>query len=143
MNSQPPLKGLKLFLNIYGVVSVVLFGGLFIFTMIDSPMLQDGGALRFMRWTPLAKHIEIMLEGVYLVWGIYFFLAARKPLQYLSFIDFTIWANLAHGLIMLVQVFIMPMFLYKIFTDIAYCLVLSIGLLILRPKGITMEAVVA
>jgi hypothetical protein len=135
MNEQPPLKGLRLFLNIYGVISVVLFGGLLFFTMIDAPMLQDGGAMRFMRWTPLAKHIEIMLEGVYLVWGVYFFLAARKPLQYLSFIDFTIWANLVHGLIMLIQTFIMPMFLYKIFTDIAYCLALGVGLLILRPKG--------
>jgi hypothetical protein len=141
MTQQPPLKGLKLFLNIYGVVSVVLFGGLFFFTMIDAPMLQDGGALRFMRWTPLAKHIEIMLEGVYLVWGIYFFRAARNPMGYLSFIDFTIWANIVHGLIMLVQVFIMPMFLYKIFTDIAYCLALSVGLLLLRPKGMTEDVV--
>jgi hypothetical protein len=139
MTKQPSLAGLKLFLNVYGVISVVLFGGLFLFTMIDSPLLQDGGALRFMRWQPLAKHIELMLEGVYLVCGIYFFLAARNPLRYLSFIDFTIWANAVHGVIMVVQTIIMPMFLYKIFTDVAYCLVLSAGLLILRPKVGTEE----
>jgi hypothetical protein len=132
---EKPLKGLSLFLNVYGVVSVVLFGGLFLFTMIDAPFLQDGGALRFMRWEPLAKHIELMLEGVYLTWAIFFFIAARNPLRYLSFIDFTIWANAVHGLIMLVQTFIMPHFLYKIFTDIAYCLVLAAGLMILRPRG--------
>jgi hypothetical protein len=67
MNEQSPLKSLRLFLNTYGVISVVLFGGLFILTLMDAPILQEGGALRFMRWEPLAKHIELMLEGVYFV----------------------------------------------------------------------------
>jgi hypothetical protein len=129
------MKGLRLFLNVYGVVSVLLFGGLFLFTMMDAPILQEGGALRFMRWEPLAKHIELMLEGVYFVWGIFFFLAARNPLRFLSFIDFTIWANAVHGIIMVVQALMMPQFHYKMFTDVAYCLVLAVGLWMLRPKG--------
>jgi hypothetical protein len=140
MTEQRSLAGLKLFLNVYGVISIVLFGGLFLFTMIDAPILQEGGAMRFMRWEPLAKHIELMIEGVYFVWGIYFFLAARNPLRYLSFIDFTIWANAVHGVIMVVQTIVMPMFLYKIFTDVAYCLVLAAGLLILRPRVGTEES---
>jgi len=123
-----------MFLNVYGVISVVLFGGLFVLTLIDAPVLQDGGALRFMRWTPLAKHIELMLEGVYLVWGVYFFVAARDPLRNLSFIAFTAWANGVHGLIMLVQSITMPEFHYKMFTDVAFCLILAAGLLILRPR---------
>ena len=135
MNEQPSLKGLKAFLNVYGVISVLLFGGLFVLTMMDAPVLQEGGALRFMRWEPLAKHIELMLEGVYFVWAIFFFLAARKPLQYLSFIDFTIWANAVHGIIMTVQAGMMPAFHYKMFTDVAYCLVLAAGLLFLRPRA--------
>jgi hypothetical protein len=126
---------LKTFLNVYGVVSVVLFGGLFSLTLFDAPIMQDGGALRFMRWEPLAKHIELMLEGVYLVWGVFFFRAARHPLQYLSFIDFTIWANLVHGLIMVPQSHVIPGFHYKLLTDVTYCLVLSGGLLVLRPRG--------
>ena len=48
---------LKVFLNAYGIVSIILFGGLFGLTLIDAPIMQDGGALRFMRWEPLAKHI--------------------------------------------------------------------------------------
>lgn len=126
---------LKAFLNVYGVVSIVLFGGLFSLTLFDAPIMQDGGALRFMRWEPLAKHIELMLEGVYLVWGVFFFRAARNPLQYLSFIDFTIWANIVHGLIMVPQSHVIPGFHYKLLTDVAYCLVLSGGLLVLRPRG--------
>lgn len=127
---------LKVFLNLYGVVSIILFGGLFSLTLIDAPIMQDGGALRFMRWEPLAKHIELMLEGVYLVWGVFFFLAATKPLNYLSFIDFTIWANIVHGSIMVVQSLAIPGFHYKLLTDVAYCFVLSGGLLVLRPRGL-------
>lgn len=127
-------KNLSLFLNIFGVISVILFGGLFIFTLFDAPMLQEGGALRFMRWEPLAKHIELMLESVYFVWAIFLFLAARKPEKYISFINFTIWANLVHGLLMFFQILVMPHFHYKIFTDVAYCLVLAVGLFILKPK---------
>lgn len=126
---------LKIFLNVYGVVSVVLFGGLFVLTLFDAPIMQEGGALRFMRWEPLAKHIELMLEGVYFVWGIFLFRAARNPAQSLSFIDFTIWANLVHGLIMVPQSLVIPGFRYKLLTDVAYCLVLSGGLLVLRPRG--------
>jgi hypothetical protein len=140
MNGKPSLNGLRLFLNIYGVISIVLFGGLFVLTFMDAPILQEGGALRFMRWAPLAKHVELMLEGVYFVWAIYFFVAARDPLRNLSFIDFTVWANAVHGIIMFVQSFMMPEFHYKIFTDVAYCLILAAGLLILRPRGMTEDA---
>ena len=126
---------LKVFLNVYGIVSVILFGSLFSLTLIDAPIMQDGGALRFTRWEPLAKHIELMLEGVYFVWGVFFFRAARHPERYLSFIDFTIWANLVHGLIMVPQSHVLPGFHYKLATDVAYCLVLSGGLLVLRPRG--------
>ena len=126
---------LKIFLNVFGVVSMVLFGGLFVLTLLDAPIMQDGGALRFMRWEPLAKHIELMLEGVYFVWGVFMLRAARAPQQHLSFIDFTIWANLVHGLIMVPQSHAIAGFHYKLFTDVAYCLVLAGGLLVLRPRG--------
>jgi len=137
MNNRSSLKGLRLFLNVYGAVSVILFGGLFALTLTDAAIIQEGGALRFMRWEPLAKHIELMLEGVYFVWAIFFFAAARNPLRYLSFIDFTIWANAVHGMIMFAQAIAMPHFHYKMFTDVAYCLALAGGLLVLRPRGMT------
>jgi uncharacterized protein DUF6632 len=127
---------LTAFLNVYGVVSVILFGVLFTLTLLDAPIMQDGGALRFMRWEPLAKHIELMLEGVYFVWGVFFFRAARNPQRYLSFIDFTIWANIVHGLIMVPQSHVIPGFHYKLVTDVAYCLILSGGLIVLRPNGL-------
>ncbi len=129
------LGHLKLFLNIFGVISILLFGTLFVLTALDAPIMQEGGSLRFLRWQPLAKHIELMIEIIYLVWGVFLFRAARNPLAYLSFIDFTIWANLAHGLLMIPQSHVMEGFQYKLITDVAYCLVLAVGLWLLRPAG--------
>ena len=130
---QSKLKKLKLFLNIYGVVSIILFGGLFLLTSFDAPIIQEGGALRFMRWDVLSKHVELMLEAVYLVWGIFMLKAARNPMAYLSFLSFTLWANLVHGLLMIPQAMMVAM-MYKMGTDIAYCIVLAIGLWVLMPK---------
>jgi hypothetical protein len=129
------MRALQVFLNVYGAISAALFGGLFVLTATNAPILQDGGALAFMRWQPHSPDVELMLEGVYFVWAIFFFIAARAPMRYLSFIDFTIWANAAHGAIMAAQALAMPMYTYKFFTDIAYCIVLAAGLALLRPRG--------
>jgi len=71
------LNMLKVFLNIFGVISILLFGSLFVLTSFDAPVMQNGGALRFLRWDILSKHVELMIEIVYLVWGIFMLLAAR------------------------------------------------------------------
>lgn len=134
MEQTSKLKNLKTFLYVYGVFSLLLFGGLFSLTSFDAPILQDGGALRFMRWDVLSKHVELMLEAVYLVWGLFMLKAASKPLAYLSFLNFTLWANLVHGLLMIPQAMMVGM-MFKMFTDIAYCLILALGLWMLMPKG--------
>ena len=128
------LKALKIFLTIYGVVSILLFGTLFSLTSTDAAIIQEGGALRFLRWDVLSKHVELMVEIVYLTWGVFMLIAARKPMTYLSFLHFTLWANLAHGVLMIPQA-IMTGMMYKMYTDIAYCLVLAIGLWIWIPEG--------
>jgi hypothetical protein len=134
MEQSAKLKNLKLFLNIYGIISIILFGGLFLLTSFDAPIMQEGGALRFMRWDVLSKHVELMLEAVYLVWGVFMLKAAQKPTAHLSFLIFTLWANLVHGLLMIPQAMMVGME-YKMGTDIAYCIVLAIGLWVLVPKG--------
>jgi hypothetical protein len=133
METVSKLKSLKVFLAIYGIVSIMLFGTLFLLTSVDAPIIQEGGALRFLRWDVLSKHVELMIEIVYLVWGIFMLIAARKPLANLSFINFTLWANLAHGLLMIPQAMMVDM-MYKMYTDIAYCLFLAIGLWIWTPR---------
>ncbi|MGC4038532.1 MAG: hypothetical protein QM764_21395 [Chitinophagaceae bacterium] len=132
METTSELKGLKLFLNMYGILSILLFGGLFLLTSLDLPVIQEGGTLRVLRWDILSRHVELMIETVYLVWGIFLLQAARNPMAYLSFLRFTLWANLAHGLLMIPQSMMVGM-LYKLYSDVAYCLILAIGLWILLP----------
>ena len=134
MEQTEKLKMLRIFLIIYGSISVLLFGTLFILTSIDAPIIQEGGALRFLRWDVLSKHVELMIEIVYLIWGIFMFIAASKPLSNISFLNFTLWANLAHGMLMIPQAMMVGM-MYKMYTDIAYCLILAIGLWILLPRS--------
>lgn len=130
---EQKLNRLKVFLTIYGIISIMLFGGLFILTSLNAPVMQEGGMLRFLRWDILSKHVELMIEIVYLVWGIFMLLAARDPLAHFSFLNFTLWANLAHGVLMIPQAVMVGM-MYKMYTDIAYCLVLAIGLWVLMPR---------
>ncbi len=134
MKHTSKLKALKIFLTIYGIISIMLFGTLFFLTSIDAPIIQKGGILRFLRWDILSKHVELMIEIVYLVWGIFMLIAASNPLSNLSFLKFTLWANLAHGILMIPQAIMVGM-MYKMYTDIAYCLFLAIGLWILTPSG--------
>ena len=134
MKHTSKLKSLKIFLTIYGIISIMLFGTLFLLTSIDAPIIQKGGILRFLRWDILSKHVELMIEIVYLVWGIFMLIAASNPLSNLSFLKFTLWANLAHGILMIPQAIMVGM-MYKMYTDIAYCLFLAIGLWIWTPSG--------
>jgi len=131
--TAPKLKALKIFLTVYGIVSIMLFGTLFLLTSIDAPIIQEGGALRLLRWDVLSRHVELMIEIVYLTWGVFMLIAARKPLSNLSFLNFTFWANLAHGLLMIPQAIMVGM-MYKMYTDVAYCLFLAVGLWILTPR---------
>ena len=55
-----------------------------------------------------------------------FFLAARKPLAYVSFLSFTMWANLFHCLLMGVQAAMhMDRYWSKWFTDTPFVLILA------------------
>jgi hypothetical protein len=48
---------------------------------------------------------EQMISVVYIVWGVFLWLAARDPLRHRLFIDFTLVANVAHFGLMGIQSF--------------------------------------
>jgi hypothetical protein len=43
-----------------------------------------------------------MMAAIHIVWAIMLWRAAGNPAKHPLFIDFTIWANAAHGLVMLI-----------------------------------------
>jgi len=56
-----------------------------------------------------------------------------RPFKYRSFLDFTVWANLAHGALMIPRALGDPQYHSKFLTDIPWILGLSFAILILMP----------
>ena len=73
-----------------------------------------------------------MLSLIYLVWAVYLWVAAAQPVAYRSFLDFTMWANLAHGLVMIPGA-LEHGYHSKLLTDIPWVLLLSAAIAVLRP----------
>ena len=96
-------RALALMLRLTAVAFVVVFTLLFLasVTQTDTPELLYS----LFAWGDIGDAEEQMLAAVYIVWGIYVWIAARAPMRHRLFIDFTITANLAHAAVMAVQSF--------------------------------------
>src|ERR1700758_5260066 len=98
--TSPKLARLRIFLRLYGVLSLLIFIPLFIGFMVESPLLAErGGVLNWTIWNDVRfgaehAHVPPMLFVVYIVWGVFLLKASRDPLAYWSFLNFTMWANL-------------------------------------------------
>lgn len=141
MNQESKVKNLKIFLRVYGVLTLLVMSinsmG-FLFRITD---FNPGGKFHWLIWDDIDGHVGPMIFVVYMVWGAFFFLAANKPREYRSFLDFTMWANLAHGLLMIPMALEgSHMYHSKFLTDIPFILGLSAGIYLLRPKSTEKEA---
>jgi hypothetical protein len=132
-------SALAIFLRVYGVLSLIIFGPLFVGFLLQTSLLAEGGSLNWVIWNGVRCggepcHVPPMLFTIYLVWAFFFFLAARNPLSYVSFLNFTMWANLFHGILMGVQAaMMMDRYWSKWFTDIPFVLILALGIYLWRP----------
>ncbi|MGH8515870.1 MAG: DUF6632 domain-containing protein [Panacagrimonas sp.] len=54
-------------------------------------------------WEPRQTEYEQMIQGVYATLGVFLVIAARRPREHRSLIQFTIWSSLVHGAIMAAQ----------------------------------------
>jgi hypothetical protein len=109
-NETKKLAALAIVLRVYGVLTLIIFGSLFVGFAVQTPLLADEpkGALNWLIWNGIRCgsepcYVPPMLFIIHIVWGVFFFLAARNPLGYVSFLNFTMWAYLFHGLLMAVQ----------------------------------------
>ena len=92
MNQETKLKTLKIALYLMGA-----------FYLLGVPLMMAGISSHAWHWTPRQPEYEQMIMGVYAVLGICLLLIAKNPLKDMMLIWFTIWSNLVHGSIMLVQ----------------------------------------
>jgi uncharacterized protein DUF6632 len=138
-NGRRPGKGLafKVFLRVYGVLTLIIFGLLIVGFLAQSPLLAEhGGALNWTIWNDVRcgnehMHVPPMLMVIYIVWGVFLLLAAAHPYGYASFLRFTAWANLAHGGLMIVQAATeLDKYWSKFLTDIPFVMILAVGILV-------------
>ncbi|MEO5909243.1 MAG: DUF6632 domain-containing protein [Pelobium sp.] len=135
MTQAEKIKKLKIFLNIYGVLSLMIFGLLFVAFIFKFESFNPGNTFHWLIWDDVQGHVGLMIVTIYLIWGIYFFVAAKSPEKNISFLKFTMWANLGHGLIMIpLALDGTHIYTSKFLTDIPFILFLSIGIYILLPE---------
>jgi hypothetical protein len=131
----------RAFLRVYGALTLAIFAPLFVGFVAQSPLLAEhGGALNWTIWNDVrcgSEHLHVppMLLVIYVVWGIFLLRAAGNPHGYASFLNFTMWANLAHGVLMAVQAATeFEHYWSKFLTDVPFVLVLAIGIFVWRRK---------
>jgi Family of unknown function (DUF6632) len=133
---------MRVFLRVYGIVHIVLFTFLFLGVFLQWSFLTDeGGALNWMIWNDTRAadghvHVAPMLLLVSVVWGVFLVRAADNPRAYSSFLDFTMWANAVHGVLMVFQVAAdFDRYWFKLLTDVPFDLFLSLGIYLWKRAG--------
>lgn len=103
MSEVLKLSRLRVFLR---VLSVAYFAGFIpwiTLILLNAPILAPGSSLApLLRFQPYNPHYESMMAAIHLVWAVMLWRASNDPAGNVLFIDFTIWANVAHGLVMLI-----------------------------------------
>ena len=147
MTEEKKLNTLKISLRVWAVLSLFIFVPLLLGFIVQTPLLSEkGGALNWAIWNDVtccnnlgvsrAAYVLSMLFVIYITWAIYLLLAANKPRQYLSLLDFTMWANTVHGLLMVVQALTdLHRYWSKFLTDIPWILGIALLIFFFRPSG--------
>lgn len=103
MNEASRMAWLRLVLRALAVGYLVAFIPWITLILLNAPILAPGSSLApLLRFQPYNAHYESMLTAIHLVWAVMLWRAAADPARHLLFLDFTIWASVAHGLVMLV-----------------------------------------
>lgn len=103
MNETVRMTWLRFFLKILSVGFLTAFIPWITLILLNAPILAPGGRLApLLRFQPYNANYESMMTAIHLVWAVMLWRASHDPARHLLFIDFTIWANAAHGVVMLI-----------------------------------------
>jgi len=141
---------LRLALRAYGVAILGVFLALSLGWGTETHLLAEhGGALNWTIWNDVhagdqRAFVPPMLFAIYITWAIFLLRAAPDPLGQRSFLVFTLWANLAHGLLMVPEAASdLGVYWSKFFTDIPFILGLSLVIYLWGPQAAERPAVTA
>jgi hypothetical protein len=103
MNETERMNWLRIFLRVLSVGYLAAFIPWITLILLNAPILAPGSALApLLRFQPYNAAYESMMTAIHIVWAVMLWRASDNPAMHRLFIDFTIWANIAHGLVMLV-----------------------------------------
>lgn len=103
MNDARRMTWCRIFLRLLSVGYLSAFIPWIALILLNAPVLAPGSRLApLLRFQPYNPHYESMMAAIHIVWAVMLWRASADPARHTLFIDFTIWANVAHGLVMLV-----------------------------------------
>ena len=103
MNDALRMTLLRAFLRLLAVGFLAAFIPWISLILLNAPLLAPGGMLSpILRFQPYNAHYESMMAAIYIPWAVMLWRASHMPAEHRLFIDFTIWANAAHALVMLI-----------------------------------------
>ena len=103
MNETVRMTWLRIFLRVLSIGFLAAFIPWITLILLNAPVLAPGGRLApLLRFQPYNVYYESMMTAIHVVWAVMLWRASNNPSQHSLFLDFTIWANVAHGLVMLI-----------------------------------------
>lgn len=103
MDEALRMTWLRIFLRVLCVGFLAAFIPWITLILLNAPALASGSRLApLLRFQPYNPHYESMMAAIYIAWAVMLWRASGDPAKHPLFIDFTIWATLAHALVMIV-----------------------------------------
>jgi hypothetical protein len=103
VNEPARMIWLRLLLRVLSVGFLAAFIPWITLILVKAPILASGGSLApLLRFQPYNAHYESMMAAIHIVWAVMLWRASDDPARHPLFIEFTIWANVAHGVVMLI-----------------------------------------
>ena len=134
MNDTLRMTALRLFLRVLSLGFLAAFIPWLALILLNAPILAPGGTLApLLRFQPYNAYYESMLTAIHIVWAVMLWRASYDPPRHALFIDFSIWANAAHGLVMVIATPIQKGPVMMIVESLPL-LVIAAALWWLRPK---------
>ncbi|QGZ60096.1 DUF6632 domain-containing protein [Paraburkholderia acidiphila] len=122
MDDSTRLKSLSIALYAVGAIAT--------FALYPLMVLWPSG------WAWHSGHSDypLMIVGIYATLGVFLMRAARRPLEHLSLIWFTVWSSVVHGAIMTVQSLMSPGHLGHLIGDVPALFIVAAVLAALTPR---------
>ena len=134
MNDTLRMTALRFFLRVLALGWLAAFIPWLTLILLNAPILAPGSTLApLLRFQPYNAYYESMLTAIHIVWAVMLWRASYDPARHALFIDFSIWANAAHGLVMVIATPIQKGPVMMIVESLPL-LVIAAALWWLRPK---------